>query len=136
MSVIVDIGTSAHGAKGVNDKTQMVCARDGIDADEIYKRNKKDTLFKRVDTVKCKLLESKPDETTKDKTLDYGGIKGLTKVVKRIVKDGWMTIKTVFRDEDEAALEDIDQSLSITQKPAIVLLNLQALQHWAPQYSD
>ena len=113
MSIAIDFGTATKGANAVNDKTHMICAQDGFDADEKYKRNNKDTKFKRVNIVKCKLLENKPDGTTKEKTKDYGGIKGLTKVVKKIVKNGEMTIKTVFRDENEAALEDIDETLTV-----------------------
>ena len=56
--------------------------------------------------------------------MDYGGIKGMVKVVKKIVKDGYMTLKTVFRNEDEAALEDIDESMTVTQKPKLVMLAL------------
>ena len=102
----------------------MICSKDAIDADEKYKHVKNNTKWKRVNTVKCKLLEKKPDETTKEKTMDYGGIKGMVKVVKKIVKDGYMTLKTVFRNEDEAALEDIDESMTVTQKPKLVMLAL------------
>ena len=128
MSLAIDIGTAGKGANGAIDTTNMICTQDGFDADEKYKRNKKDTKFKRVNTVKCKLLDNEPDGKTKEKIKDYGGVKGLTKVVKHIVKDGQLKVKTVFKNEKKEELEDIDISLTPTMKDKILLVNLQDLQ--------